>query len=164
MLHQEVNRVLRVLCYASRTLTAPEKNYSATELELLVIVWSTTVVFRKYLFEEKVTILTDHRILSFMNSLKDSNNKRLIRWALKIQDLQATIIYRKGKDNLPADCLSRLIGQIDRPQPEDVDHVDEYDLQPSQLSFDPASIMKKQQEELPELYQAVAKGKSKKLV
>ncbi|MGR0272104.1 ribonuclease H family protein, partial [Klebsiella pneumoniae] len=38
----------RPICYASRQLRGPEKNYSATELELLAVIWATRQ-FRCYL-------------------------------------------------------------------------------------------------------------------
>lgn len=44
--------------YASRSLFAPEKNYSITELETLVVVWGISH-FQAYLYGREVKV-TDH--------------------------------------------------------------------------------------------------------
>lgn len=53
------------ICFASRTLNDHERNYSATERELLAIVWSTNY-FRPYLYGTKFEILSDHQPLRWL--------------------------------------------------------------------------------------------------
>lgn len=101
------------ICYASRTLTDSEINYSTIEKELLAIVWATKY-FRSYLFGNKFRIITDHRPLTWVMNLKEPNSK-LIRWRLKLEEFNYEIIYKKGKANTNADALSRV----------KVDHIDE---------------------------------------
>ncbi|PIK50560.1 hypothetical protein BSL78_12567 [Apostichopus japonicus] len=49
VLYQEQEGKLRVIAYASRTLSAPEKNYHSTKLEFLALKWAVTERFRDYL-------------------------------------------------------------------------------------------------------------------
>lgn len=99
------------ICYASRTLSDSEINYSTIEKELLAIVWATKY-FRPYLFGRKFQIVTDHKPLTWLMSLKEPNSK-LIRWRLKLEEFDYQIVYKKGRMNTNADALSRA--QIDNP-------------------------------------------------
>lgn len=94
------------VCYASRTLTQTEQNYSTIEKELLAIVWATKY-FRPYLYGRKFNIVTDHKPLTWLMSLKEPNSK-LVRWRLKLEEFEYQIIYKKGKQNTNADALSRV--------------------------------------------------------
>lgn len=94
------------ICYASRTLSVSEVNYSTIEKELLAIVWATKY-FRPYLFGRKFIIITDHRPLTWLMSLKEPNSK-LVRWRLKLEEFDYEIRYKKGKQNTNADALSRV--------------------------------------------------------
>ena len=91
--------------YASRLLTAPERNYSTTEREALAIVWAVNR-FRGYLEETSVIIITDHQPLKWLMSLR-SPSGRLARWALQLQPYNLQIHYTPGKANVVADTLSR---------------------------------------------------------
>lgn len=94
------------ICYASRTLTKSEQNYSTIEKELLSIVWATKY-FRPYLFGRKFKIITDHKPLTWLFSLKEPNSK-LVRWRLRLEEFDYEIVYKKGKQNTNADALSRI--------------------------------------------------------
>lgn len=94
------------ICYASRTLTKTEQNYSTIEKELLGIVWAAKY-FRPYLYGQKFQIVTDHKPLTWLFSLKEPNSK-LVRWRLKLEEYDYEIVYKKGTKNTNADALSRL--------------------------------------------------------
>lgn len=94
------------VCYASRTLNDSEVNYSTIEKELLAIVWATKY-FRPYLFGRKFKIITDHKPLQWIMSLKEPNS-RLTRWRLKLSEYDFTVVYKKGTSNTNADALSRV--------------------------------------------------------
>lgn len=94
------------IAYASRTLSKTEENYSTIEKELLAIVWACKY-FRPYLFGNKFTLFTDHQPLTYIFSMKDASSK-LVRWRLKLEEYDYEIKYRKGKQNVVADGLSRI--------------------------------------------------------
>lgn len=98
--------------YASRTLSETEIKYSTIEKELLAIVWATKH-FRP-LYGRKFRIVTDHKPLTWLFSLKDTNSK-LIRWRLKLEEFEYEIHYKKGKSNTNADALSRIEVNINEP-------------------------------------------------
>ena len=94
------------IAYHSRTLNSAEKNYSTIEKELLSIVDSTKH-FRPYLYGKKFTIETDHNPLVWLSKIKEPNS-RLTRWRLKLEEFDYQIKYKKGKENVVADALSRI--------------------------------------------------------
>lgn len=97
------------ISFASRTLNDHERNYSATEKELLAIVWATTY-YRPYLYGVKFEILSDHQPLRwlFVKSQSRDLNPRLYRWMVKLSEFNVIVNYIRGKDNLVADFLSRM--------------------------------------------------------
>ncbi|CAF4830615.1 unnamed protein product [Pieris macdunnoughi] len=94
------------IAFASRTLNEAETRYSTIERELLAIVWATKY-FRPYLYGRKFTIYTDHRPLTWLNSIKEPNTK-LTRWKLRLAEFDYDIVFKNGKQNSNADALSRI--------------------------------------------------------
>ncbi|XP_042404504.1 uncharacterized protein LOC121994585 [Zingiber officinale] len=79
--------------------------------ELLAIVFALDK-FRSYLLCSHVVVFSDHAALKFL--LKKSDAKpRLIRWMLLLQEFNLEIRERSGKENLVADHLSRIEGDMD---------------------------------------------------
>jgi hypothetical protein len=95
------------IAFASRTLNKAETNYSTTERELLAIIYAVKH-FRPYLYGRKFNIITDHKPLVWLFNVKDPGS-RLVRWKLKLQEYDYEIIYKPGKLNSNADCLSRIV-------------------------------------------------------
>lgn len=93
------------ISYASRTLNSAEINYPTIEKELLAIVWSVKH-FRPYLYGRKFTIVTDHKPLIYLFRVKDPGS-RLIKFRLKLEEYDYTIVHKPGKHNTNADALSR---------------------------------------------------------
>lgn len=95
------------IAYASRTLNDHEKrNYSTIERELLGIVWAVKH-FRPFLFGRRFQIVTDHKPLIWLFSLKDPSSK-MTRWRLKLEEYDYEVIYKKGSLNSNANALSRI--------------------------------------------------------
>jgi transposase InsO family protein len=106
ILAQEYGEKKHVIAYASRTLTAAERKYGATEREALAIVWATKH-FRPYLEGHKIYIRSDCKALEWMRTAKDVTG-RIARWAMKLSTYQIEEIrYRPGRSNANADSLSR---------------------------------------------------------
>ena len=95
-----------MIAYASRTLTAAERNYSTTEKECLAIVWSVNH-WRPYLLGKAFNIVTDHQSLTWLQGLKEPKG-RLARWILALQEYVFEINHRPGKQHSNADTLSRF--------------------------------------------------------
>ena len=93
------------IAYAGKNLSQSERNYSINELELLALV-SGVIFFHNYLINNKFTVYTDHKALTWLKTIKHTNS-RLIRWALRLQEYTFDIIHKPGKSNNAADALSR---------------------------------------------------------
>ena len=103
---QRRNKVFHPIYYASRTLMGAQRNYTVTEKELFVIVFSFEK-FRSYLIGTKVTVFTNHATIKYLFTKKDAKS-RLIRWILLLQEFDLVIQDRKGVKNQVANHLSRL--------------------------------------------------------
>ena len=116
----------RPIAYASRTLTAAEKNYSQLEKEALGVVFAVNK-FHNYLYGREFIIESDHRSLSFIFSntkaISPTASSRIIRWTLTLSAYNFSIRHKAGRDLGNADALSRL------PQAETTDK----DCQPGDL-------------------------------
>ena len=64
-------------------------------------------IFQRIPLRENITIVTDHRPLSWIFSDKDPSS-RLLRWRLKLEEYEYEVIYKKGTNNTNADALSRI--------------------------------------------------------
>lgn len=106
------------IAYTSRLLNGAEKNYSTIEKELLAIVYSVHY-FRPYLYGRKFMLITDHKPLKWLHSVKDPTS-RLVRWRLKLAEYEYSVEYKAGKNNVNADALSRnpvlMISPSDRQE------------------------------------------------
>ncbi|CAA0824785.1 Uncharacterized mitochondrial protein AtMg00860, partial [Striga hermonthica] len=107
VLGQRVDKLLRVIYYASLTLNGAQLNYTTTEKELLAVVFSLEK-FRSYILGSKVIVHSDHAALRYLLS-KTQSKPRLIRWILLLQEFDVEIRDMKGCENVVADHLSRIV-------------------------------------------------------
>ena len=89
--------------YASRSLTAAERNYGITELETLAVVWAITH-FHSYLYGHQVTVFTDHSAVQAILNTPTLSGKHA-RWWSRVYGSgvgEVNIVYHSGKTNANA--------------------------------------------------------------
>lgn len=106
VLLQSKDGELRPITYLSRKLKPAERNYTASEQEVLAAFYCITKL-RKYLFGRSFTLITDHHALRWILRLKDPHG-RLARWTMALNEYNFTVLHRPGRENVVADALSRL--------------------------------------------------------
>jgi hypothetical protein len=107
ILSQVQNGVQRPLSYASRQLNRAEQNYSASEMEMLGVIWALRQ-YRCYLYGRHFIVRTAHAALTFLHKL-EGNNARLLRWSLRLVEYDFTLQYRPGAKIPHVNSLSRHI-------------------------------------------------------
>jgi hypothetical protein len=110
ILFQVQNGQERPIEYSSRQLNSAEQKYSATESEMLALVWATKH-FRCYLFGKCFLVRTDHSALAYLWKFAD-HNSRLLKWRLKLCELDLEVQHRPGTQISHVDALSRHVGAI----------------------------------------------------
>ena len=97
--------------YFSRKLNSARQKYTATEKEALAVVLAVEH-FSIYLLARPFTIFTDHKALTKLWNMNNTNN-RLVRWSLALQRYNFEAQYRTGKTHLNAGALSRQCYSLD---------------------------------------------------
>lgn len=115
------------IAYASRSLTAAEKNYAQIEKELLAIVFACNK-FHQYIYGKQVEVQSDHKPLeAIIKKPLCKASPRLQRMLLRLQRYQIGITYVPGKFMYIADTLSRAYlsnmeeSKLDQEFNEDMD-------------------------------------------
>ena len=109
VLYQTQEGIDRVISYGSRTLSDAEKNYNlhSGKLEFLALKWAITERFSDYLiYGPHFLVYTDNNPLTYVLTTAKLNAVGL-RWVSELSNYNFTIKYRKGKENIDADYLSR---------------------------------------------------------
>ena len=94
------------IAHLSKALGDSHKHMSIYEKEFLALIMAVER-WRQYLNRGEFIIKTDHKSLAFLTEQKlhsDMQRKAMTR----LMGLQFRVIYKKGKDNLAADALSRV--------------------------------------------------------
>ena len=95
----------RVIAYGSSSLNEHEKNYCATQLEMLALV-TYMDHFRYYLLGRKFRPRTDHHSLVWLMSFKEPQGQ-VARSLERLQEYDYEIQHRPGRLHNNADALSR---------------------------------------------------------
>jgi len=99
------------IAFASRTLTATERNYAQVEKEALSLIFGVKK-FHQYVYGREFTLITDHKPLTTILGPKDTIPSlaaaRLQRWALLLAGYSYKIKFRPTSTHSNADGLSRL--------------------------------------------------------
>ena len=109
VLYQKQKDKIRVISFASRTLTPAEKNYHlhSGKLEFLALKWAVTEKFSDYLhYGPPFEVFTDNNPLTYVLTSAKLNASGL-RWVAQLASYQFAINYRSGKKHIDADYLSR---------------------------------------------------------
>lgn len=104
-----LNQSGRPVAFFSRTLSKSERLHSSVEKEAAAIVEALRR-WRHYLTGRHFTLVTDQKSVSFMfdrTNYGKIKNDKILRWRLELACYHYDIVYRPGKDNVPADAISR---------------------------------------------------------
>ena len=108
VLYQKQNGKLRVIAYASRSVSKSESHYPAHKLEFLAVKWAVCEKFHEYLYGFNMfEVYTDNNPLTyvFSSAKLDACGQR---WVAKLANYNFTIKYKCGLSNVEADALSRI--------------------------------------------------------
>lgn len=109
--HVTVEGTRRPIAFASKTLTASEKNYSQIEREGLALVFGVKK-FHRYLFGRKFILVTDHKPLLMVMGPKGHiasvSSSRLHRWAVILSAYDFNLEFRPTEKHANVDYLSRF--------------------------------------------------------
>jgi len=95
----------RPLAFESRKLKGRDLEKSTYEKEMLAILHAVRK-FRQYLLGTHLKVKTDHNSLKYFLDQRVSSEEQQ-KWVTKMQGYDFEIIYKKGKENVAADALSR---------------------------------------------------------
>ena len=107
--NNEPKSKLKVVSFASRTLSPAEQNYvyHSGKLEFLAMKWCITEKFSDYLkHANKFEVVTDNNPLTYVMTTAKLNASGL-RWVNQLADYNFSIRYRPGVTHIDADFLSR---------------------------------------------------------
>ena len=108
VLYQKQDGKMRVIAYASRSVSKAEANYPAHKLEFLALKWAVCEKFHEYLYGSKpFEVFTDNNPLTYvLTSAKlDACGQR---WVARLANYNFSIKYKCGVSNAEADALSRI--------------------------------------------------------
>lgn len=109
VLIQEQRGDMRVISYASRSLSKVERRYSQTEKEALGLVWACEK-FHAYIYGIEFDLVTDHKPLQVIYGPLSKPCARIERWVLRMMPYKYKVVHIPGTKNI-ADALSRLVKQ-----------------------------------------------------
>ena len=96
------------IAFISKSLSEQQCGWDVPEKEGYAIYYSLKKW--EYLLRDRVfTIKTDHKNLTY---IRDSSNKKVVRWYRELMTFDYELEHIAGKDNPIADCLSRLVPNL----------------------------------------------------
>ena len=104
-----LNQANLPVAFFSCTLTTTEQKHSSIEKEACAIVESVKRCSH-YLSVRRLVIVTDQQAVNFMFDARRQRkikNSKIERWRMELGCYAYDIMYRPGKNNIPADKLSR---------------------------------------------------------
>jgi len=113
VLQQRQGDSLRVIGYASRTLSAAERVYCTTRKEQLAVVYGLKQ-FHSYVLGHSTIVRSDHAALSYLKRAKEPIGQQA-RWLDFLEQFDIDVQYRRGLNHGNADSLSRRPCETQRP-------------------------------------------------
>nr|VZI11331.1 unnamed protein product [Spirometra erinaceieuropaei] len=95
----------RPVCFASKTLTKPQRNYCIYRRELLALI-TFVKQFKPFLIGRHFIIRSDHKALQWLQKIKDAEGQ-LARWQEVLQQFDFSFHFRPEKKHANADAMSR---------------------------------------------------------
>ena len=95
----------RLMAFFSRKLNKAQQKYRMTKQELLTTA-ETLVEFKGMLWDQCITVYTDHKTLT--QDALGLTSDLVQHWRLLLEEYDPTILYLKGIHNTLADAISRL--------------------------------------------------------
>ncbi len=105
VLEQEEDKKMRPVAFYSHKLNLAERKMATHEKEMLAVVLALKQ-FRSYYEGKQVTVYTDHCTLQHFLTQQNMSAK-FMRWHEYVSEVSPLILYKPGRTNLVADCLSR---------------------------------------------------------
>lgn len=104
VLLQEKEAERHPIVYLRKKLLPREQNCATVEKECYAIVWAIKRL-SKYLYRRESVIESDNRALQWLKTRR-SENPRLLRWSLVLQEYKFIVRHIAWKENKMADYLS----------------------------------------------------------
>ena len=125
----------RPIAFASRTLSASEKNYSQIDKKALAIVFGTKM-FHQYLYGRHFTLVTDHQpLLAPKKRLPTLAAARIQRWSIALAAYNYNVIYRSTLKHTNADGFSRLPLKDCQEEPDGAAALNIWQIETLPISF-----------------------------
>jgi len=106
VLSQVQDGVERVIAYASRSLSKPERNYCVFLRKELLAIVCYTKAFPQYLLGRQFVVRTDHSALQWLRSTPEPIGQQA-RWCETLEEFDFQIVHCPGRLHGNADALSR---------------------------------------------------------
>lgn len=112
VLLQVLEGIRRPIAFFSKKLSPTQQRYAPTEKECLGVILAIEK-FRHYVEGSRFTVITDAQSLIWLKQISaEGGSAKLIRWALKLQQYDFDLLYRKGALNVTADAMSRAVNVV----------------------------------------------------
>ena len=115
LLQEGDNSKLHPIAYGIRSLTKTEHNYYLGKLEFLCAKWAVTNQFKQYLLYWPFVIRTNNNPLTYI-AITPNLDACGHRWVWALANYNFTLEYHKGQNNVAADALSQVTGQLSQEE------------------------------------------------
>lgn len=110
---------LRVIVYASKTLSAAEKLYSECEKHCLAATWAI-LHFKPYLCGHHAIVKTSHHPVTFLANKNGQLSTRVGKWSLILQGQSFEVQYKKTLNMKHVEGLATLHDCSSKPNDMDI--------------------------------------------